>query len=85
VAAAGSARAGDADSARAVTARARQEVGANAELGFSLDYDEAWVRLMLGDVPGARALVERMTRAKPSLRAYLLRDPLVRSLSPPGG
>jgi TolB-like protein len=80
VAAAVSARAGDADSARAVAARARREVGADPGLGFSLDYDEAWVRLMLSDTSGARALVERMTRYRPELRAYLLRDPLVRVL-----
>ncbi|HEX6036629.1 BTAD domain-containing putative transcriptional regulator [Longimicrobium sp.] len=80
VAAAVSARAGDADSARAVVARARREVGADPGLGFSLDYDEAWVRLMLGDTAGARALVERMTRARPELRAYLQADPLVRAL-----
>ena len=79
-AAAVSARAGDADSARAVAARARREVGADPGLGFSLDYDEAWVRLMLADTAGARALVGRMTRYRPELRAYLLRDPLVRAL-----
>jgi DNA-binding SARP family transcriptional activator/TolB-like protein len=79
-AAAVSARAGDADSARAVAARARREVGADPGLGFSLDYDEAWVRLMLGDTAGARALVGRMTRYRPELRAYLLRDPFVRAL-----
>jgi DNA-binding SARP family transcriptional activator/TolB-like protein len=83
VAAAVSARAGDADRARAVAARARSEVGSDPELGFSLDYDEAWVRLMLGDTAAARGLVGRMTRSRPAMRAYLLRDPLVLSL-PPG-
>ena len=81
VAAAVSARAGDADSARAVAARARREVGADPDLGFSLDYDDAWMRLMLGDAAGARALVERMTRYRPELRAYVLRDPLARTLA----
>ncbi|HEX6911001.1 MAG TPA: BTAD domain-containing putative transcriptional regulator [Longimicrobium sp.] len=80
VAAAVSARAGDADSARAVAARARREVGADPGLGFSLDYDEAWVRLMLGDTAGARALLGRMTRHRPGLRAYLQADPLARAL-----
>jgi len=65
-----------------VTARARREVGTNPELGSSLDYDEAWVRLMLGDTAGARALAERVMRARPALRSYLMRDPLVRSLPP---
>jgi hypothetical protein len=85
VAAAVSARAGDADSARAVAARARREVGTNPELGPSLDYDEAWVRVMLGDTAGARALIERAARSQPAFREYLMRDPLVRSLSRPGG
>jgi len=82
LAAAVSARAGDADSARAVTARARREVGTNPELGSSLDYDEAWVRLMLGDTAGARALADRVMRARPALRSYLMRDPLLRLLQP---
>jgi DNA-binding SARP family transcriptional activator/TolB-like protein len=80
VAAAVSARAGKADSARAVVARARGEVAGDADLGFSLDYDEAWVRLALGDTAGARALVSRMMRYRPAMRSYLLRDPFVRGL-----
>jgi len=85
VAAAVSARAGDADSARAVVARARREVAADPDLGPSLDYDEAWVRLMLGDTAGARALAARAMRSQPALQTYLLRDPFIRSLSQPGG
>ncbi|MFL5540314.1 MAG: BTAD domain-containing putative transcriptional regulator [Longimicrobiaceae bacterium] len=80
VAAAVSARAGDAGRARAVAARARSEVGNDAELGFSLDYDEAWVRLMLGDTAAARGLIGRIVRSRPAMRAYLERDPLVLSL-----
>lgn len=83
VAAAVSARAGDTDSARAVAARARREAGADPGLGFSLDYDEAWVRLALGDTAGARALTARMGAARPDLRAYLERDPLIRELGAP--
>lgn len=82
VAAAVSARAGDADSARAVAARARREVGADADLGYSLDYDEAWVRLALGDAAGARVLVRRMESYRPELNAYISRDPFVRALKP---
>jgi len=84
VAAAVSARAGDADSARAVAARARGQVAGDADLGFSLDYDEAWVRVAVGDTAGARALVARMVRYRPALSAYLRRDPFVRGLSPAG-
>ncbi|HYH79631.1 MAG TPA: BTAD domain-containing putative transcriptional regulator [Longimicrobium sp.] len=79
------ARAGHADSARAVTARARGEVAGDADLGFSLAYDETWVRLAMGDTAGARVLVARMVRSSPTMRDYLLRDPMVRSLSPGGG
>jgi tetratricopeptide (TPR) repeat protein len=81
VAAAVSARAGDADSARAVVARARSEVGAQPALAHSLDYEEAWVRLMLGDTAGARTLVDRMVAYRPSMREYLLRDPLIVALA----
>ncbi|HEY0018317.1 MAG TPA: BTAD domain-containing putative transcriptional regulator [Longimicrobium sp.] len=81
VAAAVSARAGDADSARAVVARARREVGAHPALAHSLNYEEAWVRLMLRDTAGARMLVDRMLAYRPSMREYLLRDPLVVALA----
>jgi TolB-like protein len=81
VAAAVSARAGDADSARAVVARARSEVGTHPALAHSLNYEEAWVRLMLGDTAGARTLVDRMLAYRPSMREYLLRDPLVVALA----
>ncbi|HEY7767379.1 BTAD domain-containing putative transcriptional regulator [Longimicrobium sp.] len=81
VAAAVSARAGDADSARAVVARARSEVGAHPALAHSLNYEEAWVRLMLGDTAGARTLVDRMLAYRPSMREYLLRDPLIVALA----
>ncbi|HEU4561351.1 MAG TPA: hypothetical protein VFS20_26090, partial [Longimicrobium sp.] len=84
VAAAVSARAGDADSARAVTARARREVAGRPDQATSLDYDEAWVQLMLGDTATARSLLERAIRARPALRAYLLRDPMALALSPRG-
>jgi DNA-binding SARP family transcriptional activator/TolB-like protein len=70
------ARAGDADSARAVVARARKEVAGNTEDALSLNYDEAWVRLMLGDTAGARDLLLRLERGRPALAPYLARDPL---------
>jgi tetratricopeptide (TPR) repeat protein len=84
VAAAITARAGNADSARAVTARARREAGSNPDLHSSLDYDEAWMHLMLGDTAAARALLARMVRVHPELREYLARDPMARSLDPGG-
>jgi len=82
VAAAVLARAGAADSARAVAARARREVGADADLGASLDYDEAYVRLLLADTAGARGLLERVAAYRPAIRPYLARDPLFRGVAP---
>jgi len=82
VAAAVLARAGAADSARAVAARARGEAGADAELGASLDYDEAYVRLLLADTAGARGLLERVAAYRPAIRPYLARDPLFRGIAP---
>jgi hypothetical protein len=80
VAAAISARAGDAGRARAVVARARREVGTDPELRLSLDYDEAYVRLVLGERAEARRLLDGLMAARPELRAYLRRDPLFRGL-----
>ncbi|HEX6748256.1 MAG TPA: BTAD domain-containing putative transcriptional regulator [Longimicrobium sp.] len=80
VAAAVLARAGAADSARAIVARARREAGADPELGASLDYDEAYVRLLLADTAGARLLLERVAAYRPALRPYLARDPLFRGV-----
>jgi len=74
------ARSGYADSARAMTARARREAGSNPDLQNSLDYDEAWMHLMLGDTAAARALLARMVRSRPEQREYLARDPMARSL-----
>jgi DNA-binding SARP family transcriptional activator/TolB-like protein len=89
VAASVSARAGDADSARAVLARARREVGANAELRLSLAYDEACVRLLLGEKGQARRLLDELVAARPELRSFIRRDPLFRELftsaGPPSG
>jgi DNA-binding SARP family transcriptional activator/TolB-like protein len=83
VAASVSARAGDAARARAGVARARREVGNDAELRLSLAYDEAYVRLRLGEREAARRLLDALVAARPPLGPYLRRDPLFRELFTP--
>jgi TolB-like protein len=80
VAAALLARAGAGDSARAVLARARGAVGSDEGLRLSLDYDEAYVRLLLGEREVASRLLEGVLARRPALRPFALRDPLVGSL-----
>ncbi|HEX2092442.1 MAG TPA: BTAD domain-containing putative transcriptional regulator [Longimicrobiaceae bacterium] len=74
------ARAGEPDSARAVLARARGAVGSDVELRLSLDYDEAYVRLLLGERETARRLLEGVLARRPALRPFASRDPLFRDL-----
>jgi tetratricopeptide (TPR) repeat protein len=74
------ARAGAKDSARAVVARARAQAAANEDLRIPFLYDEAYVRLLLGDRAGARRLLDEYLAARPSFRAYLARDVLFRDL-----
>jgi hypothetical protein len=76
VAAAVVARAGDADSARAMLARARRAAGNDPELRISLAYDEAYVQRVLGAPDSARALLEWAFTRRPSLREFAARDPL---------
>jgi predicted Zn-dependent protease len=79
------ARADAGDSARAVLARARRAAAGDAELRLALDYDEACVRLVLGERAEARRLLDEMLAARPALRPYLARDPLFRGLLTPAG
>ena len=83
VAAAILARSGAADSARAVLARARRAVGSDAELRLSLDYDEAYVRLLVGERAEARRLLEGVLAERPALRPFAARDPLFAGLLRP--
>ncbi|HEX8695886.1 MAG TPA: BTAD domain-containing putative transcriptional regulator [Longimicrobium sp.] len=80
VAAAISARAGDVDTARAVIARARREVAKDQQLQTSLAYDEAYLRLVLGEREQALRLLRLYIEARRSLKSYLERDPLFREL-----
>lgn len=80
IAAAVLARAGRNDSARAVLARARTMVGADAELRLALAYDEAYVRLLLGERDEGMRLLDELVRARPALGPFLERDPLFRGM-----
>lgn len=74
------ARAGQRDSARAVAARARSEIGDDPAARIDLDYDEARLNLALGERDAALRLLTEYVTARPTLRSYLARDPLFASL-----
>ena len=80
VAATISARAGHPEIARAEIARARRETASDSTLSLDLNYDEAYLRLVLGDRARARRLIAEYVRARPLARDYLARDPLLREL-----
>jgi eukaryotic-like serine/threonine-protein kinase len=80
VAATISARAGRRDVARAEIARARRAVAADSTLSLDLNYDEAYLRLVLGERERAVALLRRYLARRPLARDYLARDPLLRDL-----
>ena len=77
------ARAGNADSARAVLARARSEAAESGDSRVSFLYDEAFAALLLGDRADARRLLEAYVRARPELRPYVDREPVFRGLLAP--
>ncbi|MEO7218627.1 MAG: hypothetical protein ABI026_10585, partial [Gemmatimonadaceae bacterium] len=70
-----SARAGDRDSARAVIAWATRKIGNDSSARLDLNYDEASVRLALGQPDVALRLLSEYVVARPALRAYIARDP----------
>lgn len=75
VAALVSARAGQRDTARAVIAWATRRIGNDPALRLDLDYDEACVRLALGQPEVALRLLTEYTKARPTLKSYIGRDP----------
>ncbi|HEV7589284.1 MAG TPA: BTAD domain-containing putative transcriptional regulator, partial [Longimicrobium sp.] len=77
------ARAGQRDSARSVLARVRAQVGDDRDLRLSLAYDEAYVRLLLGERDAARRLLDSLVAARPALAGFIGRDPLFRGLFTP--
>ena len=74
------ARAGARDSARAVLARTRRDAASDAESRVALAYDEAYALLLLGERAEAQRVMRAYVDARPALRSYLMRDPLVRGL-----
>lgn len=74
------ARAGLADSARAISRNARSEVRGNRELEGAQAGDEAYVRLLLGERDSAIVLLERQLTALPRLRAQVAREVKFRAL-----
>jgi TolB-like protein len=73
------ARSGLADSARAVIRRTRAAVASPAAQQ-TLDYDEAYVRLLLGERAVALQLLGTYLRARPENRAYVAESPWFRAL-----
>lgn len=78
-----SARAGRRGRARAEIARARQATAADSAARIDLAYDEAYLRLVLGEREQATRLLADYIRARPLAREYLARDPLFRGLAIP--
>lgn len=70
-----SARAGQRDSARSVIAWATRKVGNDSSRRLDLDYDEAYVRLALGQPDVALRLLTEYATARPALKSYIARDP----------
>jgi serine/threonine protein kinase/tetratricopeptide (TPR) repeat protein len=75
-----SARAGQTDSARAVIAWAKRQVGTDSSARIDLDYDEATVRIALGEPEIALRLLAEYAAARPTLKPYIARDPRFTSL-----
>jgi hypothetical protein len=82
VAASISARAGDVQRARAELARAHRDIRSQPELRVDLAYDEAYLRLVLGERAAAASLLRYYLAAKPELASYLARDPLFTGVAP---
>jgi TolB-like protein len=80
VAATISARAGRRDIARAELARALRSTEGDSVLRLDLAYDEAYLRLVLGEPERAAELLRGYVEARPLARDYIARDPLFRGL-----
>jgi DNA-binding SARP family transcriptional activator/TolB-like protein len=74
------ARAGQGDSARAVAARARREVQGDPTRLASFFWDDAYLRLLLGERARSAALLDSFVAARPDLRDYVARERLFRGL-----
>ena len=74
------ARAGDADSARAVARTARQRVANDLELQTDLKLEEAYLHVVLGEPGPAIRLLAEYLEARPALKGQVARDARWRSL-----
>jgi tetratricopeptide (TPR) repeat protein len=74
------ARAGREREARDLLARARREAGDDRAMNLFLAYDEAYLRLVLGERERAFDLLTHYVRHRPELKPYALRDPQFRTL-----
>jgi len=68
------ARAGDADSARAVARRARLRVGDDLDLQTDLQLEEAYLHVILGEHSAAVRLLAQYVKARPSLKGQVAHD-----------
>nr|MBA3522059.1 protein kinase [Gemmatimonadales bacterium] len=80
VAATISARAGERRLARSELDRARRATEGDSISRLDLGYDEAYLRLVLGERRQAEDLLRRYIEARPMTRTYIARDPLFRDL-----
>jgi TolB-like protein/tetratricopeptide (TPR) repeat protein len=80
VAATISARAGNPDTARAELARAHRATANDSSLRLDLAYDEAFLRLVMGERDRAEQLLASLVSARPVLGPLLARDPLFSEL-----
>ncbi len=71
-----SAQAGDTARGLAELARAKRDLRAEGLSYLELSYDEAYLRLVLGQPARAIRLLRDLFRARPQLREYVSRDPL---------
>jgi serine/threonine protein kinase/tetratricopeptide (TPR) repeat protein len=69
------ARTGQADSARAVARRARADVSKGSDLDMDVRYEEAFLRLTLGEREAATSMLAEYLGARPSLRGLVARHP----------
>lgn len=74
------ARAGNERRARELLASAHREAGSDSAVKLFLLYDEAYLRLVLGERERAQALLDRYLKARPEMREYALRDPQFKAL-----
>ena len=74
------ARAGQPKRARSLLDRAHDQAGDDPTVNLLLAYDEAYLRLLLGEKEQAFQLVARYVGERPDLKPYALRDPHFRPL-----